>query len=58
MKNQKQPFASVEKIATEFFFKIHREAPELEFHFNKPSYLKQAILKKETSTQIFYSVIF
>ena len=48
MKNQKQPFTSVEKIAAEFFFfKIHRKTPEQESHFNKPSYLKPAILLKK-----------
>ena len=47
MKNQRQPFASVEKIAANFFFKIQRKRPEQELHFNKPSYFKPAILLKK-----------
>ena len=61
MKNQKLPFTSIEKIAAEFFFffKIHRKTPDQQYHFNKISYLKLAILlKQETLTQMFYSVIF
>ena len=42
-----------------FFFRIHRKTLEQEFHFDEISYLKPAILlKKETPTQMFYSVIF
>ena len=42
-----------------FFFKIHRKTPDQQYHFNKISYLKLAILlKQETLTQMFYSVIF
>ena len=44
MKNLKQPFTSVEKIAAENFFKIHRKTPEQESHFNKLSYLNPVIL--------------
>ena len=58
-KDQKQPFTSVEKTAAEIFFKIHRKTPEQESHFNKVSYRKPAILlKMETPTKMFYSVIF
>ena len=59
MKNQKQPFTRVEKIVAEFFFKIHRKTPEQESHFNEIFYLEHAILlKQETPTQMFSSVIF
>ena len=47
MKNQKQPFTSVEKVAAEIFFKIHRKTPDQESHFNEISYLKPAILLKQ-----------
>ena len=59
MKNQKQPFTSVEKTTPEIFFKIYRKTPEQESHFNEISYLKPAVLlRKETPTQTSYSVIF
>ena len=51
MNNQKQLFTSVEKIAADFFFKIHKKTPEQESHFNKPSYLKLAILLKKRLQQ-------
>ena len=58
-KDQKQPFTSVEKQLLKFFFKIHRKTPEQESHFNEISYLKpEILLKQETPTQMFYSVIF
>ena len=48
MKNQKQPFISVEKIAPKIF---HWKTPEQESHFDKPSYLKPAILLKRDSNR-------
>ena len=47
MENQKQPFASFEKIATEYFFKIHRKTPVQKFPFDKLAYLKPAVLLKK-----------
>ena len=38
-KNQKQPFASVEKAVLKIFFKIHKKTLEQESHFNEISYL-------------------
>ena len=60
MKNPKQSFISVEKIAAELFFKIHRKTPVQESHFNKTSYVSQACnsIKEETPTEMFYGVIF
>ena len=55
MKNQKQPFTSAEKIATEFFFfKIDRKAQEHESHFDEISCLKPAIqLKRRLQYRCF-----
>ena len=59
MKNQKQQFTSVSKIAVEFFFKIQRKMREQESNLNRPSYLKPAILsKKKTPTTMLSSAIF
>ena len=52
MKNQKQPFTRVKKTAAEFFFKIHRKTPEQESHYNKISYLKPAILLRDSNTDV------
>ena len=47
MENQKQPFASVAKIAAENVYKIHRKPPVQESPFDKFAYLKPGIpLKK------------
>ena len=58
MKNQKQPFTSVAKIAAEFFFKIHRKMREQESNFNRLSYLKPAILSKKRLQQRCLAVSF
>ena len=53
MKNQKQPFTSVKKRAAEFFLKFfHRKTPEQESHYNKISYLKPAILLRDSNTDV------
>ena len=58
MKNQKQPFTSVEKTAAELFFKIHRKTPEQESHYNKISYLQPAILLKRRLQHRCFTVSF
>ena len=56
MKYQKQPFKSVEKIASEFFFQNPQENTRQESHFNKPSYLKPVILLKNKLRQRCFTV--
>ena len=58
MENQKQPFASFEKIATEYFFKIHRKTPVQKFPFDKLAYLKPAVLLKKRLQHRCFAVLF
>ena len=58
MENQKQPFVSVEKIAAENFFKIHRKTPVQESPFDKLAYHKPAILLKKRLQHRYFAVSF
>ena len=53
MENQKQPFASVAKIAAENVYKIHRKTPVQESPFDKFAYLKPGIPLKKRLQQPF-----
>ena len=58
MKNQKQSFTRVAKIAVEIFCKIRRKTREQESNFNRLSYLKPTILLKKRLQQRCLAVSF